>query len=88
MIWTKHGEWSPHSGPCYLSDVPGVGRFLISGEWGTTGDNMLGWRKTRGYRAFVVRDGVHAEIGYGGSAFLKTAKNNVERWLASRQPAG
>lgn len=80
--WNKYGEWRPESGPTYIHEIPGVGKLLISGSWGTVGDNLRGWKKTRFYHASFYRDGVRTEIGHGGSKLLSSAKKNAEKFLA------
>ena len=79
--WSKVGGWSPDNGPTYWCDLPGVGRLLISGSWGTIGDNGRGWRKTKFYRSSLHRDGVVTEIG-DSTCLLNSSKRAVEKFVA------
>jgi len=76
--WTRHGEWRPESGPWYRHDT---GRVAISGEYGTVGDNVRGWRKTRFYGVIVIgEDGTTKSIRSCRS--IKAAKVCAEKLLS------
>jgi hypothetical protein len=79
--WNKVGDWAPNNGPTYWCDLPGVGRLLISGSWGTIGDNGRGWWKTKFYQATLHCDGVRTEIG-DSTCLLKSSKRAVDKFLA------
>jgi hypothetical protein len=78
--WTKHDEWKPawNSGPSYRHQS---GRVFVSGGYGTIGDNLRGWRKTRFYRVFVVNgDGTVSQLPSTFQAVAR-AKAYAERFL-------
>lgn len=58
--WTKTGEWrmARSEGPWYTH---ASGRAIVRGGWGTLGDNMRGWRKTKCYTLSI--DGVDVDSG-------------------------
>jgi len=77
--WAKHGEWTPSSGPWYRHSS---GRVAVSGHYGTTGDNIRGWRKTRFYDVVVIAE--DGTVSYGRSCRnVATAKAEAEKVLAT-----
>jgi hypothetical protein len=78
--WTKTGDWVQrwNAAPSYRH---ASGRVVVSGGYGTTGDNLRGWRKGRFYRVVAINvDGVK-EIGHASS--LATAKAVAEKFLST-----
>lgn len=77
--WTKHGEWTPGSGPWYRHQS---GKVAVSGHYGTTGDNIRGWKKTRFYDVVIIAaDGT---ISYGRSCLnVAAAKGAAEKLLSA-----
>lgn len=78
--WTKNGDWVQrwNAAPSYRHSS---GRVSVYGDYGTTGDNLRGWRKGRFYRILATgADGVK-EIGYASS--LATAKAIAEKFLST-----
>jgi hypothetical protein len=77
--WTKHDKWTPSSGPWYRH---ASGKVAVSGGWGTIGDNIRGWRKTRFYDVVIINaDGTTSRGRSCRSA--KVAKDAAEKILAS-----
>jgi hypothetical protein len=77
--WTKTGDWTPGSGPWYRHES---GRVAVSGHYGTIGDNLRGWRKTRFYDVVLI--GEDGTITYGRSCrTAKAAKEAAEKALKS-----
>lgn len=82
LNWKKYDEWTPSNGPTYIAEVTGFGKLMICGEWGTTGDNMRGWRKTRFYRvvAYCTPENTRTEVRCG-TCSVASAKAHAARWL-------
>jgi hypothetical protein len=77
--WTKTGDWTPASGPWYRHES---GRVAVSGHYGTVGDNMRGWRKTRFYDVLLIGEG--GKVTYGRSCrTAKVAKEAALKLLAA-----
>lgn len=77
--WTKHDEWTPGSGPWYRH---ASGKVAVSGSWGTIGDNLRGWRKTRFYDVVVINADGTTSRGRSCRS-VKIAKEAAEKALAS-----
>lgn len=77
--WTKHGDWDSMTGPWYRHSTNRVG---VSGSYGTVGDNMRGWRKTRFYHVVrIAADGSVTTVRSCRS--VKVAKAAAEKILAA-----
>ena len=77
--WSKHGDWTPASGPWYRH---ASGRVAVSGHYGTIGDNMRGWKKVRFYDVVVI--GEDGKVAYGRSCrSVKVAKAAAEKAIGN-----
>lgn len=78
--WTKHGEWraATNSGPWYRHES---GRVAVSGGYGTVGDNLRGWRKTRFYRVIAIDQNGTATTLKTTISTAALAKAYAERFL-------
>lgn len=76
--WHKSGEWVQrwNAAPLYRH---ASGRVSVCGDYGTTGDNLRGWRKGRFYRVFAVDAGVAKQIDTASS--LAAAKAIAEKFI-------
>ena len=76
--WTKNGEWVQrwNAAPSYRH---ASGRVSVCGDYGTTGDNMRGWKKGRFYRIFAIEHGVAKQVDTASS--LASAKEIAERFI-------
>ena len=75
--WTKSDKWTRDSGPHYRHDT---GLVSIIGDWGTTGDNLRGWRKSRDYTV-LGRDRNGRACRIDSCSDLKNAKKIAEKYL-------
>lgn len=78
--WTKSGDWVQrwNAAPSYRH---ASGRVSVCGDFGTTGDNLRGWRKGRFYRVFATEAGVSKQIDTASS--LTAAKAIAEKFLST-----
>lgn len=76
--WQKSGEWVQrwNAAPSYRHTS---GRVSVCGDYGTTGDNMRGWRKGRFYRVIANEAGVARQIDTASS--LAAAKAIAEKFV-------